>query len=216
MSLFSFLKSNAPTYSDKVWKEDAYAVKGMMTDALQAITRNEIPIVLTFFTDTSEKVRSFLTTNQVPYFSLEPGNASEAETQPRVVFLLDANFLLSSSQIMSFITNQSKKQKIDFLFFGHYPIPAKENRILEKLSSNNGAITFYSSLDDPSFKIFGADHIKETLSKIGLADDEAIQHTMVSRAMKNAREKIEKSIAHEIVCATELEWFSKNYKDRNN
>ena len=103
-------------------------------------------------------------------------------------------------------------EKISFMFFGHYPVPSKENKILEKLAPSRGDVAFYSSLDDPSFKIFGADHIKATLDKLGLADEEAIEHAMVSRAMKNAREKIEQSVTHEIACATETEWFQKNVK----
>ena len=216
MSLFSFLKSDKPTYSDKVWKENDYAIKGMMTDALQVITKNEIPVVLTFFSDTSQQIMDFLTTKQVPYFIIDSANAQEAPSQSQVVFLLDANLLSSSSQVLSLLMNQSKNRKINVMLFGHYPIPSKENKMLEKLSAVDSNVTFYSSLDDPAFKIFGADQIKSTLEKLGLADEEAIEHAMVTRAMKNAREKIEQSVRQEIPCATKSEWFTKNYKSKEN
>ena len=214
MGLFSFLKSDKSPYSDKVWKENDYAIKGMMTDALQAITKNEMPIVVTFFSDTSQRVKDFLSAKQVPYFEIDSANTHDADSQTKVVFTTEANVLNSSSQLLAFLATQSKKQKLDFLFYGHYPIPLRENKILEKLTNIGSDITFYSSLDDRAFKIFGANQIKSTLEKIGLADDEAIEHAMVSRAMKNAREKIELSVKQEIICATEVEWFQRNYKSK--
>jgi len=212
MGFFSFLKSEKPTYSDKVWKEGEYAIKGMMTDALQLITKNEIPVVLTFFSDTREQVIEFLNQKQVPYFELDAINGQDAINQAQVVFPLDATILTSSTQLITFLTGLSKNQKLNFLFYGHYPIPTKENKILAKLAVMAADITFYSSLDDPAFMIFGADQLKSTLEKLGLSNEEAIEHAMVTRAMKNAREKIEQNVKQEILCATEAEWFSKNYK----
>lgn len=217
MGLFSFLKSDKPDFSDKVWMSTEYALKGMMTDALQMITKNEMPIALSFFDDTSMQIKEFLTTKQVPYFVIDSSNMQEAATQSKVVFVLDAGILYSSSQVVSFLLDQSKNQKVNFLFFGHYPIPTKENKTLEKINTlSNKTITFYSSLDDAAFKILGTDRIRATLEKLGLADEEAIEHDMVSRSMKNAREKIEENVKHEIVCSTEKEWYHKNYKGKEN
>lgn len=212
MSLFSFLKSDRPVYSDKVWKEGEFAIKGMMTDALQTITKNETPVVLTFFTDTRHHIMDFLTVRKVPYFEIDSTNEQDALNQTHVIFLLDAAQLNSSTQLIALLTSLSKKQKLNFFFYGHYPIPTKENKILEKLVIPGCEITFYSSLDDPAFMIFGGDQLKTTLEKLGLANEEAIEHTMVTRAMKNAREKVEQNVRHEIPCSTEAEWFSKNYK----
>ena len=215
MGVFSFFKSDKPNFSDKVWKSTEYALKGMITDALQMITRNEMPIALSFFDDTSQQIKEFLNAKQVPYFVLDSSNMQEAATQSNVIFILGAGIVYSSSQLVTFLLDQSKKQKVNFLFFGHYPISTRENKILDKIKPLiNSSTTFYSSLDDGAFKIFGADLIKTTLEKLGLADEEAIEHDMVSRSMKNAREKIEENVKHEIVCSTEKEWYHKNYKDK--
>ena len=98
MGLLSFLKSETSPYSDKVWKENDYAIKGMMTDALQAITKNEIPVVVTFFSDTSQRVKDFLSAKQVPYFEIDSANMHYTAGQTKVVFTADANVLNSSSQ----------------------------------------------------------------------------------------------------------------------
>ena len=214
MGIFSFLKNLQLTYSDKVWNEGDFAIKGMLTDALQSITKNEMAVVLTFFDDTKLQVRDFLVAKQVPYFDLDSANLSEAASQSQVVFLLDANLLNTSIHVLSFLLSQSRKQKISILVFRHYPIPSKENKILEKLATIDSEIVFYSSLDDPAFKMFGGESLKSTLEKLGLVGEETIQHAMVTRAMKNAREKIEQGVREEIICPTETDWFNKNYSNK--
>ena len=97
MGIFSFLKGDKPNFSDKVWKSTEYALKGMITDALQMITRNEMPIALSFFDDTSHHIKEFLNAKQVPYFVLDSSNMQEAATQRKVVFVLDAGLLYSSA-----------------------------------------------------------------------------------------------------------------------
>jgi preprotein translocase subunit SecA len=74
------------------------------------------------------------------------------------------------------------------------------------------SITFCSSIDEPSFKAFGADRIITLLDSLGIGEDEPIEHSMVSKAMARAREKIESMVAHEVVADTEKEWFLKNVK----
>jgi hypothetical protein len=128
-----------------------------------------------------------------------------------VVVLLDATLLNSSPHLMTFFTGLSKKQNLNYLFYGHYPIPSRETRMLEKLPTGSDII-FYTSLDDPAFLIFGGAQLKTTLEKIGLTNEEAIEHAMATRAMLNARKKIEQHVRQEVPCSTEAEWFSKNYK----
>ena len=62
------------------------------------------------------------------------------------------------------------------------------------------------------FKTAGADRIMSVLDQLGLKEDECIEHAMVTRAMANAREKIESMVKYEVVAKSEEEWFLKNIK----
>ena len=47
---------------------------------------------------------------------------------------------------------------------------------------------------------------------MGLKEDECIEHSLVTKAMANAREKIESMVKHEVAAKSEGEWFLKNVK----
>ncbi|MBX7339068.1 preprotein translocase subunit SecA [Clostridium chauvoei] len=56
---------------------------------------------------------------------------------------------------------------------------------------DKGESTFYISLEDDLMRIFGSERIQGLMEKLGLEDDEAIDHKMVSKALENAQKKVE-------------------------
>jgi len=183
-----------------------------MTDALKAITEEKTPVVIPHFFESQETVIQFLFSNNVPYFLVETGGSTEALEQSRVVFVSSVKFFQSNESI-DFFTKLSANKPLQLLFFGHYPLPSKENKLLERLVNVKSlATTFYSSLDESSFEIFGADNIISIMEKLGLKDEESIEHTLVGKAMERAREKVESKVKSESEASSEKEWFRKNVK----
>lgn len=212
MGLFSFLSSNKLNYKDKVWKASEFCLKGMMTDALLAITGEKNVVVVSHFADRQEKILQFLSTNKVPHFLVESGNTSDGLQQSHVVHVLNHQ-LIQSHEGIEFLSKLSSKKSIDLLFFGHYPLPSKETKLLDRISLIKSlTTTFYSSLDEPSFEIFGAANITSIMEKLGMKDEEAIEHAMVSKSMERARQKIEEKVKYEHEAVSEKEWFQKNLK----
>ncbi len=213
MGLFSFLKSDKPSYTDRVWKSKPMAWRGMIMDALTSITKNEVPIVFTYFEKEQTEVLDYLTEKKVPYYQLSSELSGEAAQQEKVVFVCNATFIQSSA-LLNLLRGWQAKGKVSFLFAGHYPLPSKEDQIIQKLNTAfpQCPIIFYSSLDEPAFEIFGSDRIVGLLEKLGVKEEESIEHNMVSQAMKRARAKIESSVTREIVTQSEAEWYAKNVK----
>ncbi len=54
-----------------------------------------------------------------------------------------------------------------------------------------GSSQFFLSLDDDLLRIFGGDRIKGWMERLGMEDDEAIQHPWLSRSIAGAQEKVE-------------------------
>ncbi len=54
-----------------------------------------------------------------------------------------------------------------------------------------GESAFYISLEDDLMRIFGSERIQGLMDKLGLEEDEAIDHKMVSKAIENAQKKVE-------------------------
>ena len=215
MGLFSFLKSDKPTYTDKVWRTRSMAWRGMIIEVFKALTHNKIAIVFTFFDKTQQDIADFLKHSNAPYFQITSELTGEAARQEKVVFLCDAA-LIHSAALQGLLTTWSTKTNVTFYFAGHYPLPSKEKPVVQKLASAfpKSEVIFCSSLDDPSFSIFGSDRMVDLLDKLGMKEDEAIEHALVTKAMENAREKVEHSVRSEITTSSEEDWFAKNVKAR--
>ncbi|ABR47015.1 preprotein translocase, SecA subunit [Alkaliphilus metalliredigens QYMF] len=54
-----------------------------------------------------------------------------------------------------------------------------------------GSSKFYISLEDDLMRLFGGDKMLSIVEKMGLEDDEAIEHGMLSRSIENAQKKVE-------------------------
>jgi len=54
-----------------------------------------------------------------------------------------------------------------------------------------GSSRFYLSLEDDLLRIFGSDRISGILDKLGMDEDEPIEHNMISKAIENAQRKVE-------------------------
>ncbi len=185
----------------------------MITEAMLLMRQNQVPVVFGYFEDKIAEIISFLSAEGVPYFHVNNDNLGEATSQSNVVFVCPASLIASSTGTIGLLNHLPAKSKIQFLFDGHHPLPSREIKVLEKLSYYPDCpITFCSSIDEPSFKAFGADRILTLLDQLGMDENEFIEHAMVRKAMARAREKIESMVPREIASETEKEWFLKNMK----
>ena len=56
---------------------------------------------------------------------------------------------------------------------------------------DNGSSRFYLSLEDDLLRIFGAERISGIMDKIGIEENEPIEHKMISKAIENAQKRVE-------------------------
>ncbi len=54
-----------------------------------------------------------------------------------------------------------------------------------------GSSRFFLSLEDDLLRVFGSDRISSIMDKLGMEEDEAIEHKMISKAIENAQRKVE-------------------------
>ena len=54
-----------------------------------------------------------------------------------------------------------------------------------------GKTQFFVSLEDSLMRVFASDMLKTMIGKLGMAEDEAIEHRLISRSLESAQEKIE-------------------------
>lgn len=70
-------------------------------------------------------------------------------------------------------------------------------------------VDYYNSLTEPIFKKAGADKIIDVIKKMGGKDDEAIQHTMISKSIRNLQEKMATTLDGFINASSQEEWIRK-------
>ncbi|OPY82466.1 MAG: preprotein translocase subunit SecA [Smithella sp. PtaU1.Bin162] len=56
---------------------------------------------------------------------------------------------------------------------------------------DDGSSRFYLSLEDDLLRIFGADRISSIMDRIGIEEDQPIEHKYISRAIENAQKRVE-------------------------
>lgn len=54
-----------------------------------------------------------------------------------------------------------------------------------------GSTRFYLSLEDDLMRLFGSDNISGIMDKLGMDEDEPIEHKLVTRSLENAQKKVE-------------------------
>lgn len=95
------------------------------------------------------------------------------------------------------------------VFAEHYPLYQKEKEFFEKLQLKE--VQVWSALDEPLFRQFGSEKIIQMMQKMGMKEDEVIEHKLISNAIQSAQEKISKKILIDQSGSSQEEWMQKNW-----
>jgi len=90
----------------------------------------------------------------------------------------------------------------------HYPLAGKEDTFLQALHQQE--VFILSALDEPLFTQFGSENIIALMQKMGMQQDEVIEHKMVSASLRKAQSKLETKVTVEHTAQSMQDWFSKN------
>jgi len=93
-------------------------------------------------------------------------------------------------------------------FLEHYPLRAKEEALVQHCSQQK--FTVYNALTEPLFTQFGGERIIELMRKMGMNENEPLQHQMISHSLEKAQAKIAEKVALEQTAASPEAWMRKN------
>jgi len=94
------------------------------------------------------------------------------------------------------------------VFAEHYPVQKKEQELFQQLQLKE--VKILSALDEPLFRRFGSDKIVGMLKSMGLKDEEPLENSMITNAIKNAQQKIEKQVTVDHSATSQQSWLEKN------
>lgn len=147
-------------------------------------------ILAYFFKDTKEELQALLKAANIVYDE----NSASANTN-----------LLSVEQLKSL---RPGKETV-VIIAEVYPTRNKHVELLNALEGLEG-LMYFVSLDSAFFSLFGGERIVSLLEKLGVDENECIEHTMVTKSIVNAQEKIGKKVITEKQVGSLEEWLSKN------
>jgi flavodoxin len=94
------------------------------------------------------------------------------------------------------------------VFTEHYPLHNKELDLIKNWEANK--IVVYSALDEALFRHFGSDKLIPLIKMLGMKEDEAIEHPMVTKSIIKGQEKIAEQVTLEQSASSLEEWMRKN------
>ncbi len=90
----------------------------------------------------------------------------------------------------------------------HYPLASQETKVMQNWKPKS--VVAFVSMEDPLLQLFGGDNLIALMQKMGMAENEVMEHKMISRSIRNAQEKLDKKVAHEHNADSQEEWFKIN------
>jgi hypothetical protein len=131
------------------------------------------------------------------------------ETLQHLAELFNTENVTSSNIVAAQQVNTHELQNKTLIFIEHYPLRSKEQTLFRAL--NLSEVQIFSALDEPLFKQFGGDKIIQMMKQLGMNETASIENSMISNAIRNAQEKIEKKLSFEQSARSQTDWLTKNF-----
>lgn len=99
-------------------------------------------------------------------------------------------------------------QKHTIVFVEHYPLNEKETSLVSGWEQEE--ILVYSALDEPLFKHFGSEKMIPLIRMLGMKENEAIEHPMVTQSINKGQQKIAGQVSLETSARSQEDWMRMN------
>lgn len=95
-----------------------------------------------------------------------------------------------------------------------HPMAGKDQLLHECIlkSYPYSKILFFTSTDGPLMKAFGGEKIHKMMLALGMDENEKLEHSMITKSIFKAQEKIKAKVQHEKPAYSKQEWMDTNVK----
>ncbi len=184
-------------YADVIYKNAAAKYRAVVREIKECHERGQPVLVGTISIDVSEKISSMLKKERIPHQVL---NAKHHEREAEIIAEAGQKGKVTIATNMAGRGTDIKLGEGVTELGGLHIIGTSRHesrRIDNQLRGRSGrqgdpgSSRFYLSLEDDLLRIFGSDRISGIMDKLGMEEDEPIEHAMISRAIENAQRKVE-------------------------
>jgi len=184
-------------YADVIYKNVAAKYRAVVQEIKNLHEKGQPVLVGTISIDVSEQISEMLKKEQVPHEVL---NAKQHDRE--------AEIIAGAGQLgkVTIATNMAGRGTdiklgpgvcevggLHILGTSRHESRRIDNQLRGRAGRQGdpGSSRFYLSLEDDLLRIFGSGRISGIMDKLGMEEDEPIEHNMISKAIENAQRKVE-------------------------
>ncbi len=184
-------------YADVIYKNAAAKDRAIIREIQELHKKGQPVLVGTISIDVSEKISAMLKKVGVPHEVL---NAKQHEREAEIVadagqkgHVTIATNMAGRGTDIKLGEGVTELGGLHILGTSRHESRRIDNQLRGRSGRQGdpGSSRFYLSLEDDLLRIFGSDRIAGIMDKLGMEEDEPIEHTMISRAIENAQRKVE-------------------------
>jgi len=184
-------------YADVIYKNQAAKYRNIVNEIKELHEKGQPILVGTISIDISEKISKMLTKEGIPHDVL---NAKQHEREAEIIAGAGQKGRVTIATNMAGRGTDIKLGEgvrelggLHILGTSRHESRRIDNQLRGRSGRQGdpGSSRFYLSLEDDLLRIFGSDRLSSIMDKLGMEEDEPIEHSMVSRAIENAQRKVE-------------------------
>ncbi len=184
-------------YNDLIYKTEAEKIKAVIEE-VKGLNKDKRPVLIgTISIEKSELLSKYLTRSGVKHHVL---NAKNHEKEAEIIAQAGQAGMVTISTNMAGRGTDIKLGEGVAAVGGLHILGTERHesrRIDNQLrgrsgrQGDKGSSRFYLSLEDDLLRIFGAEKISSIMDRVGIEEDQPIEHKYISRAIENAQKRVE-------------------------
>lgn len=207
--------ANLP-FEEKVWVDGGRKLEGVCRDIARADAEGSNVLLLAHFEETLSALASALRARSVrhrTHFNDDGSSlcsSARGDEGPRVWLTLASHFRPQGSAL----TGGARAARVLILVVEHHPLLSQDEAVLEASSRVpcRVELVFHTALTDALLERFGGERLRGLLKQLGHPEDECVSHALISKAIRNAQEKIGRQVSGGLPTRSAEEWFEYNMR----
>ncbi len=184
-------------FPDVIYKNQEAKYRAIVREIQELHKKGQPVLVGTISIDVSEKIAQMLKKIKVPHEVL---NAKQHEREAEIVANAGQKGKITIATNMAGRGTDIKLGEgvrelggLHILGTGRHESRRIDNQLRGRSGRQGdpGSSRFFLSLEDDLLRIFGSGKLSSIMDKLGMEEDEPIEHSMISKAIENAQRKVE-------------------------
>ena len=184
-------------YADVIYKNQAAKYRAIIREIKELHDKGQPVLVGTISIDVSEKISKMLQKERIPHEVL---NAKHHEREAEIIAEAGQTGKITIATNMAGRGTDIKLGEgvrelggLHILGTSRHESRRIDNQLRGRSGRQGdpGSSRFFLSLEDDLLRIFGSGKLSTIMDKLGMEEDEPIEHSMISKAIENAQRKVE-------------------------